>query len=565
MAAFIFYLGVSLALWGFPTVLHLTATYAGVGKADAHLYVWVLYWWPCALLHGLDPLHSAFVWAPAGVNMTWVTGMPGPALLLWPITETLGPIASLNVLLLLSPPLAAWSAYLLTSRLTRSFWAGLAGGYVFGFSTYEVAQMHGHADLVLMFLVALSTYLVARRLEGSLGRVAFVLVLTLALVGQFSVSTEVFATMTLFGGVALLGALMFGPRDRRRAVLATAGLIGIAYVVTALIASPYLVRALSSMPQGPIRVGNTVSADLGSFVVPRSSTWVGGGALQPLSRRFAVSVVEDGAYLGLFLLVILLFAVTRWRSRATWLLLAFIAVAALASLGPVLRVFGTPTVELPWRLAAQVPLLRDVVPARLTLYVWLATAVIVALWLAHGKRRLSWVRWVLFSVAAVSLLPVTTSPPYHPPVRIPAFFTSGEYERYLLPGEIVLPIPGETADEMLWQVEAGMYFRLARGYVGVPPSVASSGRSSLANATIAPNPGVIGRFIRAHHVGAILLADAAAGRWKGALETLGVTPVDVGGIYVYRLSGRTPGAIVSGVGRVADPRVSHREPEHGPC
>ncbi len=103
--------------------------------------------------------------------------------------------------------------------------------------------------------------------------------------------------------------------------------------------------------------------------------------------------VEDGAYLGLFLLVIVLFAIRDRRRRSTWLLVAVVAAAAVAALGPVLHIHSHPSVRLPWSLTAGKPLLRDAVPARLTLYLWLATAVIVALWLAGARGRTAWASW----------------------------------------------------------------------------------------------------------------------------------------------------------------------------
>jgi hypothetical protein len=532
LLAFLSYLLLSLALWSRGVITHLSTRYVGVGKEDAKLYVWTLAWWPNAIRHGLNPLHSPLVWAPAGVNMAWISGMPGPALVLAPVTMAANAVASLNVLLLLAPPLAAWASYLLCGRLAHSFWPAVAGGFVFGFSTYEVAQMHGHANLVLVFPVALAAYLVVRRLEGSLGRLAFVALLTLVLAAEFSISTEVFLTMTLFGGLALAGAYVFGPKDGRRGVLVTAVLIAASYVATAVLVSPYLVAALSAVPPGPIRNGNTISVDLLSFVLPRFSTLVGGSAFRPLTRRFLVTDVEDGAYLGLFLLVIVLFAIRDRRQRSTWLLVVVVGVAAVAALGPVLHIHSHPSVRLLWSLTAGVPLLRDAVPARLTLYLWLATAAIVALWLAGVRGRTTWASWGVVAIGALMILPVTSSPPYHPSVQVPAFFTRGDDRRYIAPGEIVLAIPTEKAQEMLWQVESEMYFRLARGYIGVPPTLVTTGAFGT-NGEIPRYPPAFRGFIAAHDVGAVVVEDSAVLTWLDDLGSLGVKPIRVGGVAVY--------------------------------
>ncbi len=63
--------------------------------------------------------------------------MPPLALLATPLTLTAGPVISFNVLASLALPLSAWAAFVLCRRLTAKFWAGLAGGAVFGFSAFE--------------------------------------------------------------------------------------------------------------------------------------------------------------------------------------------------------------------------------------------------------------------------------------------------------------------------------------------------------------------------------------------------------------------------------------------
>ena len=85
------------------------------------------------------------------------------------------------------------------------------GGFLFGFSTYINQHMRAQLNLVLIFFVPLAVYLVIRRVESSIGRIVFVVLLALVLAGQFSTSTEVFATMTLFGALAYVGALLVAP------------------------------------------------------------------------------------------------------------------------------------------------------------------------------------------------------------------------------------------------------------------------------------------------------------------------------------------------------------------
>jgi len=53
---------------------------------------------------------------------------------------------------------------------------------------------------------------------------------------------------------------------------------------------------------------------------------------------------------------------------------------------------------------------------------------------------------------------------------IPAFFTDGSYAKELSPREIVLPLPwGQKGNSMYWQMQSGMYFRMAGGWTGFSP------------------------------------------------------------------------------------------------
>ena len=193
---------------------HLNSVYVS-GGGDADFFRWALGWVPWAIEHGRNPMFTDRVFAPAGVSLTWTAVIPGPALVMWPITKVFGSLVSYNLLMLLAPALAAWAAYLVCNRLTHAFWPSVVGGYLFGFSTYMIGQMASHVNLVLMFPVPLAVYLVIRRLEGSLGLVAFCGWLFLTLLALFSISTELFATTALFGGVAFLLAMAFEPSAGR--------------------------------------------------------------------------------------------------------------------------------------------------------------------------------------------------------------------------------------------------------------------------------------------------------------------------------------------------------------
>ena len=539
LLAFLAYSVLSVAFYALPILSRFASAHAGIGGNDGQTFAWSLVWWPHAVAEGLNPLFTEFLWAPSGVSLAYVTTMPGPSLLMWPVTALFGPLVSLNLLTVAAPPLAGWAAFLLCRKVTGSFWPSLAGGYLFGFSTYVVYQLTGHPNLSLVFPVPLAVYLILRRVEGSVGPLTFVLGMAAILAGLFSIFIELFATISLFGGLALLGAVLLGPYDLRRPLLRTVGLLAAAYALAILVVSPYLLVAARERPSEPIRNLEKASVDLLGFVVPRQNTVLGDRFLE-ITDDFTAPLIGDSAYLGIPLVAILVaFAVTGRRWRGTWLLLGLALVTAVASLGPALKIRGRPVADLPWRLVEPIPLIHNALPDRFTMYLALTVSVIVAVWLA--MRPGSWIRWTAVVLAAVAILPDLSSLPYHRDILVPSFFSSDLHRRYIEPDDIVLVIPfgrgpGVSLD-MLWQAETDMYFRLTTGNTGsIPPE--HKGRT--VRCLRQDQPGALSdqdflRWVRSHAVSSVVVEEGYVARWWPRLTSLGVEPRMVGGVWLFRL------------------------------
>ncbi len=167
LASFAF---ISFAYFGWRLLPHPGRAILGTG-ADPQIFVWSFAWWPHAILGLTNPFVTHALYAPVGANLLWATSVPGLALAFAPLTILFGPVASYNVAALLLPALAAWCAYLLCLHLTRSLWASLVGGYLFGFSSFVLGhQLEGHLNLTAVFLVPLVALVVVRFVEGELSR-----------------------------------------------------------------------------------------------------------------------------------------------------------------------------------------------------------------------------------------------------------------------------------------------------------------------------------------------------------------------------------------------------------
>jgi len=107
LGAYLIYQVLAFAIWVVPILSVFGREHIGTGLQDSRYYQWALEWTPWAIVHGIDPLHASYVFAPTGVSLAWSAFIPGPALVAWPVTALFGPLVSLNVLLAAAPALPA--------------------------------------------------------------------------------------------------------------------------------------------------------------------------------------------------------------------------------------------------------------------------------------------------------------------------------------------------------------------------------------------------------------------------------------------------------------------------
>jgi hypothetical protein len=521
----------SMLLLGEPIIGHLGSRIVASDDIDSSQFMWFFAWWPHALLHGLNPFVTHVMFVPEGFNLTWSTAMPGPSVVMSPVTLAFGPIVTWNVIGLLSPALTAWTAFILCRHVTGRLTPSLVGGYVFGFSPYELIHLTGGPYLALAALVPVCVWLVLRRVEGTIGPRRFVAAMAAALTAQYLISSEVLATGTLFGALALALAFALLP-ERRTALVTTVQLLICAYLATVILISPFLYFFFFGHQYPP--AATHFPADLASYIVP--------SPLMAVTRHQpALRGSNTEGYLGLgVILVIVVFMWQQRRSRVAWLIALSLLAAALCTLGSHLVVAGHRTsIPGPWLILARLPVLRYAIPVRLALFVDLPAALIVAMFLSSPG---SW-RWALAIVALILILPDVGNPAWDTPIRDPAFFADGSYRSYLKPADHVLTIPAWGPNER-WQADTGFSFSLADGYAG-NPFPGSYTRFATWNTLLTGHltsgwPAALRRFIAAKGVTAIVVDESVSGPWTKLFGTLGVRPASIGGVLLYRIDRRAP-------------------------
>jgi hypothetical protein len=541
--AFALYGAVSIGFFGAHALAHLGRNCAcGLGP-DPSMFMWYLAWWPHALLHGINPFFTNAVFAPDRLDIGAVTSVPGVSIVATPMTLLLGPVVSYNVLMLASPALAALFAFLLCRYVSKSFAAGLVGGYLFGFSPYMLGHMLVHLNLVLTFPIPAGVHLVLRLIDGRIGRRQFVVLMALDLAALVLFSTELALTFVVLGLLAFAVAVVVVD-DVSARVASAVGTTLIAGVLAAVLTGPVIYFALNgNVTSGYAGIGDTYGGDVLGLVVPSPIIGSGGMSFLAVSAAFnGGNFAESGIYLGLPLAAVLThYFVTRWRIPAVRLQFVLFMVVVVLLLGAHLRIDGHPTIALPWKWVGELPLLGQVSPVRLGVYMYLLASVVVAMWLGQGRSGLMGVaKWLAALASIAFIVPNLRQGLWATTPSNPAFFTTSEYKRFVQRDETVLTLPWSwRGDSMLWQAETGMWFRIAGGYLG-KLFPADYQREPVAPALFDPRvagqAGSLVTFMKRRNVSAVILDATNPEQWIGVLARLGLRPVRVGGVLFYRVS-----------------------------
>jgi hypothetical protein len=534
------YAALSLGFIGRSVAGDLSSRYVGRTN-DPTVYMWLLSWWPYAIAHRLNPMITYAVWAPGGFNLAWTTSMPLAALVSAPLTRAFGPVVAYNILCILAPAIAAWSGFLLCRRITANYMAAIVGGYVFGFSAYMLAETRGHLPLILVFPVPLAVLLILNRLDGRISASRFSFLLAAVLVTALLCWAELYATMTLFGAIALGLGLFYGEAALRERIEHLLIPIMTAYAVSLIVVLPYLYYFLQrGYPRSPINSPHAYSADLLNLLLPTTVNALGDlGFVEKLAHRFAGNSIETGAYFGLPVVAVTFwFAWERWHQPMTRLLVTFLVIACVLMFGPRLHVSGNELFGMPWKIALHFPLLRHALPLRFSLYAFLSLAIIVSMWLNAPSP--AGLKLVAIALLAIFLCPNLRSGFWNTDNDTPEFFTRGDYRRYLNPGANVVILPyGISGSSMLWQATAGFYFRMAGGWTSITPREFEGWPIVSAMLTRTYIPDVtqqLRAFMAAHNVRTIVVTDRESPLWEPMLSPVDSSPIRIGGVAIYSSS-----------------------------
>jgi hypothetical protein len=441
---------------------------------DQEQAIWYLGWTPHALAHGLDPFFTTQIGSPAGVNVMWSPSMPVLGMLGWLPAKIGGPVFGFNVLVVVGIALSGFTAWLAIRRWTGDGPGPTVGGAVYAFSPYLVSHAALHLNLATawvppLLLIAIDELLVTRRQPPWQAGVA----LGVLCAAQLLISEEMLATSVVAAAILVL-VMTVARRDKQVVIRLAPGLA--AAIPTFLLLAGWPLAAQFFGPQRisqQVQNPTTFSTDLLNLVLPTPYQLIAPAASTRLSREFSGFYHEATGYLGLPLLVLLVVVTVRqWDDLRVRVASVTGALMLVLSLGPWLHIGKAPLhIPLPWLILGKLPLLQQVLPGRLTVYVWLAVAVVVAIVVARATRLAPRpAAWRLLAVGA-SLILLLPAPLSRAPFATPAFFRNWA-SHHIGADETVLVAPyfvnGSEAAPMVWAAEADYGLRMPEAYAYVP-------------------------------------------------------------------------------------------------
>jgi hypothetical protein len=465
---------------------------------DIASQTWLLAWPAHALSSGHNPFFSDFVAYPGGVNLMSNTSAPLLGIIFAPVTLNLGPVAAFNLVMRLAFALSATSMCLVLRRWTTWWPAAFAGGLLYAFCPYMVAQALSHDFLIFVplppIILALLDEIIVRRRHPVRNGV----LLGMAFTAQFLISPEVLEMTGLLAVFGLIVLALLHARAVRawrrdagatgRALLAAVGSAAVlsGYPLWMYFAGPYHIKGAPH----PVKLLSAYHSSVDSLFYPTGFERLHLGHWY--ARGLAISHgggSEYTTYVGVPLLVLLAVILVRCRRSGLVILLTLVALAAwIITLGRRLY-FGTiehRSFLLPYYLLKDVPLINGALDLRYSLIMYLAIAVVLAVGLDHFRRdgiigsRRPGRRWterrrggLTALVAIIALVPLVPNLPYtSTPAGVPVVFTAKDSP--IADGDVVLCLPlpvgyeGANDQALLWQAVARMRFKLI-GFRGAVP------------------------------------------------------------------------------------------------
>jgi len=164
-------------------------------------------------------------------------------------------------------------------------------------------------------------------------------------------------------------------------------------------------------------------------------------------------------------------AAEKWQSPYYRSLNLTLLLITISSLGPIMHLAGVPISTSIWTLLYHIPLIRYALPERFMMYSWLIIAVLIASWLSIENSILKkYLKYLVVFLGLLMIFPNTSIYDSWSSYTIPKIYSSREVCSITLPTQNILILPfGLSGNNMAYQIQSNMCFKMPEGYTGSVP------------------------------------------------------------------------------------------------
>jgi len=359
----------------YPVPFSMNSVIAGQEYHDAYTHLWQLWWVKQAVLDPHKGLaHLTLLNYPAGTEHPFMLTMIAAGLTALPFSLLLSPAATYNSQVLLSFILSGMTMYWLIAELVGDHKAGLVGGFIFAFFPSKTGHvLAGHLMQVTVYWFPLYALFLWRLIRKPRWNTALMAVLVLVPTCLIHVEHLAYLVLPLTVSVLLVNLVeMKGAFFTRQRL----GWLALVFVLAALLTAPFLLPTVLLSVQNDsylVETGTVIySADLLAFFTPspKNPALRALGLLPSFAKQvFSEASVWRGGqvYPGVLVMGLALWGLL-YQKRKAWIWGVFALVAAVLSLGPLLKVGNQLVryevdgyqsyVALPYALVKQIPILQ---------------------------------------------------------------------------------------------------------------------------------------------------------------------------------------------------------------
>jgi hypothetical protein len=381
---------------------------------DANVFQWYIGWIWYALLHHQDVFVTPVFNYPHMTHIMEVTSVPMLGFLFGWLYSVVGLNAAFNLIFMMNYAMILIFGALSLQRLGINRYLSAIGGFLFMLMPYISSQELGHVNLYFVGFHFLAFYLLASHLtatrplkwiEGAL--------LGATIIAIFYTSMETCLSFFLFLGIMLIFIIIYNRLElwsRIKLSVTRSYMIGLC--VPLILSIPGLANFFTDTSHKSLVsrgfVVNFVN-DLLAFIIPTHIYQVHNTFSDSIVAKFTGNFSEWNGYLSVpaIIFIIICILLNRKQKSTQISASAFITILIL-SLGPALHISGKAThILLPWEFLSHLPLIQDVLPARLSLYMQFSAVVINTLGLQtlyeHYLSSRSWQSRIKFTAGLVSV------------------------------------------------------------------------------------------------------------------------------------------------------------------